>query len=274
MKKILLLCLGVALILTATVGGTLAFSVYSTANSDGTMKIEINQQIRGYDEDGNRTLVDMPTWDGTKILESAIYPSYSIAGSVSEALVGGESLIWDAKDSETAEDDVKIDFINDRLLVGAVDNVISVKNRELESAYVRVFIAFEAGTEYLHVHKNTTDWTWTHYDSIEFVNQAVSGMNITGTYDIYEAVYKAPVSGILSRGETTPCLYQVAIDGEASNEAFLNEVGETFEILVYAEGIQASALSGEAIPEMAFSVHDNGVTKNSDYFRGLNWSRE
>lgn len=271
MKKILLLCLGAALILTASIGGTLAFSVYSTANSDGTMSMEINQQVRGTDEAGNRILEPL-VWNGTDILESTIYPAYSVATNVSQALDGGETVVWDEGDDEVEGDEVKMNFINDKLLVGAVDNITSVKNTELEKACVRVYIAFEAGIDHLHINKNETDWTWKRIDDIH-IKTATDGWMIDGNFDVYEATYKGTLGGNLSKDkESTPCLYQVAIGGVKADEAYLTEVGQTFEILVFAQGIQASAMSDGATTEEAFAAFDNGVVKDSEYFSKLPWS--
>ena len=273
MKKILLLCLGAALILTASIGGTLAFSVYSTANSDGTMDIEINQQVRGTDASGARILEPL-VWDGTEILESTIYPSYSVAHNVGEALAGGETVVWNEGDEEITGDEVEMTFINDTLLVGAVDNITSVKNNELEKACVRVYIAFEAGIDNLHIHKNETDWTWKRIDGVH-IKTATGGWVIDGSFDVYEAVYNGTVGGLLSKDkETTPCLYQVAIDGEKANEAYLTEVGSTYEILVYAQGIQASAMADGATAAEAFEAFDNGAVKDSAYFSNLKWDCE
>ncbi len=247
MKKIILMCAALALLLTTGIGTTFAMSNGTDATGSGVSTEQVNiklvQQMRG----GDGELTDFIYHN---ILGGdTIYPSYypdDMLPKKGSAVVGGESYaMW-----------------NNAEVMGVVDQVVTVKNEEwFADCYVRVYFAFEGGVDNLFINKNETDWKWaTVAEDVTITATAKDGSLYTGRYDVLCATYQK----VLESGKiTSPSLLQMALDGENTDHAFFETVGDTYETLIYAQAIQSSGFDGVDAAFAAVAPKD---------FQACNWA--
>ena len=182
-KKILALCLCVALAATAIVGASLAYFTDTDEATNtftvGNVSIDLIEQQRKADEEGNKTTT-LEDFEQNKKL-------YPIVGSAQ-----GEK---DALGMPTAKN--------------YVDKMITVKNTGSEKAYIRAYFAipsalddgyetFNAGLNVLHFNfGNNADgtstydveWNWKHDGKWNYFETNIDGIAYNVYYaDYYEAV--------------------------------------------------------------------------------------
>ena len=207
-KKILTICLIVALAATAIIGGTLAYFTDKDEATNtfavGNVKIDLIEQQRVLDNDGNKT-TELKDFEQHKKL-------YPIVGSAQ-----GEK---DALGMPTAKN--------------YVDKMVTIKNTGSEKAYIRAYFAipaalddgyetFNAGLNVLHFNFGNkvengvvtstegAEWIWTHGSKWNYFETTLSdGIK----YNVYYADY-----------------YQ-AVDAGATTEQFVQGVylDKTFDI--------------------------------------------
>jgi hypothetical protein len=249
MKKILLMCVGAVLLLAVSLSATLAMAADDDVAGVSTEKVNIKLLQHRREDDGTlgnfvfSNLVD----------KNAIYPSYSPN--------------VDNKSVEFNIDEKPYKFWNDASVMGAVDQIVRVKNEFWfnSNAYVRVFFAFEGGAENVLLNCNTVDWDW------EIVAKDVKisreGASYNGTYDVYVATYKTKLG---TGAITEPCLLQMALNGASTDHDFFAEVGTTYETLVYAQAVQ---VNGFDKAETAFATAFGDMKSNPDnFFSNINWA--
>lgn len=188
-KKIVSLCLVVALVAVAVAGASLAYFTSTDTETNtftvGNVKIDLIEQERKYDEEG--VLTGLGDFTNGKTLAP---------------IVGSAQGAKDEYGLPTAEN--------------YVDKVVTVKNTGVNEAYVRVYFAipsalddgsetFNAGLNVLHfnfgnvegrttyqnewIWHNTTDNTWKYFET------TINGI----MYNVYYANY----ASTLAAGETT-----------------------------------------------------------------------
>ena len=136
-----------------------------------------------------------------------------------------------------------------------VDKMVFVKNKGDYDAYVRSVFAFEAGNyttlaefqKMVHLNKNETDWTWEWAETPVTIGES--------TYFMATATYNK----VLEPGALTEIsLSQIALDKSATN-ADVEAFGETYQILVKSQGIQADGFDD---PEIALNEGFGEVISN------------
>lgn len=196
-KKITALCLCVALLAVAVVGASLAYFT-DTDNATntfavGNVKIDLIEQERKLDADGNKT-TELKNFDNGHKL-------YPIVGSAQ-----GEK---DALGMPTAKN--------------YVDKMVTIKNTGSEAAYIRAYFAipsaldngyetFNAGMNVLHFNFGNkvvngvitstegAEWIWMHGSKWNYFETTIDGIK----YNVYFADYYQP----LAAGATTEQLLQ------------------------------------------------------------------
>lgn len=224
-KKIVTLCLLVALAATAVVGGTLAYFSDSDADvnvmSLGNVKIVQNET----DRDGNAYV------DGQKLFP-AVYAEGGLQkdGTITDTDGKSELKIW--KDS----------------LENEIDKFVSVTNGGTEDAYVRTILAFETVRSYeegsdtvytdLHDHFFLINGDYTYLkNGNEFVYVTIDGTE----YALAVKTYADP----LAPGETTAAsLRQFALTWEAGNEVY-DFFGPSYDILALSQAVQVEGFNVE-----------------------------
>lgn len=196
-KKILALCLCVALAATAIVGASLAYFTDTDEATNtfavGNVKIDLIEQQRQADEEGNKTTTLVDFEQNKKL--------YPIVGSAQ-----GEK---DALGMPTAKN--------------YVDKIVTIKNTGSEKAYIRAYFAipsalddgyetFNAGLNVLHFNFGNNaatgmstegvEWIWTHGSKWNYFETTIDGI----AYNVYYADY-----------------YQ-AVDADATTEQFVQGV--------------------------------------------------
>lgn len=150
----------------------------------------------------------------------------------------------------------------DGTLKNGIPKEVSVTNTGSEDAFVRVHIAipsllddgnpdFDAGKNTLHFNYDEDSigegkWDWSRSIGVPFV----------GDWNYYETtidnisyhVYVVTYCTAIEAGQTTPekAMSQVYLDSETSNEAidaYIEALGENWQILVMAEGVQADGFT-------------------------------
>ena len=129
-----------------------------------------------------------------------------------------------------------------------LDKMVFIKNKGNYDAFVRSVFAFEAGNyetldqfrSMVHMNLNETDYTWKWVETPVEIPNAEGG---TTKYFIATATYNK----ILAPGALTEIsLSQIALDKTATN-ADVEAFGETYNILVKTQAIQADGFESAAI---------------------------
>lgn len=223
LKKVLLGATAVALTAAVSIGATLAYLTDTDEDVNvmtlGDVYIDQIEQERVDDKDNQTELKD---FEQNKPLLPAVYPDATIPWAPeSEWVVPGDQA-W-----KVLEDNTNV-----------VDKFVTVKNTGESDAYVRTIFAVEVGPDaindpYVHIVNNSTDikegatWTWDRIDGVVQIGD--------GYYQLGVATYTEAVKP----GATTiPSLKQIYMDKVATNEN-VNVYGDTFEILVFSQAVQA-----------------------------------
>lgn len=248
-KKILALCLVVALLATAIVGATLAYftdtdsakNVMTTGNVD----IKQHEEERGYKDGKFYTMQDF-------VQNQKLYP-------LVDKKVDGDGFMTTAEVGVAGDETTPVFHKLDN----TIDKFVSVTNVGSEPAYVRTILAFEtnkiyeAGTntpyntgdahsEYLLVNGNF-DYLYNsgNEDSkpIDAVTITINGV----TYRLAVCVYPAALA---PEERSTTSLRQIALSSAAGNE-IVDLFGETYDILVLSQATQTAGFASaeEALDE-------------------------
>ena len=241
-KKILALCLVVALAATAVIGGTLAYFI-DTDKADnvftvGGVRIELVEQERN----GKGGLQD---FSDKKVL-------MPIVGS--------------------AQDTTKQETVNGWTGLPTagnwVDKIITVKNTGASEAYMKVFVAIPAELDNINdagknvLHYNTTKQSNTNWTAEKL---EAEGVTIDGiTYNVYSRICKDIIAP--NDATATPAYIGFYLDKNVDMDAQGNYVinSKTIDILkkgtvtipVFAQGIQAAgfkATETQTAAEVAFA---------------------
>ena len=185
-KKIIALCLVIALAATAVIGGTLAYFTDTDAKTNtftaGGVKIDLIEQERKYNDDGTVTLGEFTQ------------------GQVLMPIVGS---------AQGEKDD-----LGQPIAANYVDKIVTIKNNGKSDAYVRAYFAipsalddgyetFNAGANILHFNFGNEDgvstygdqWEWTHDGKWNYFETTIDNV----AYNVYYADYYQA----LPAGETT-----------------------------------------------------------------------
>ena len=124
-----------------------------------------------------------------------------------------------------------------------VDKMVFIKNKGDYDAFVRTVFAFEAGNyktldqfkSMMHLNLNETDYTWEWVENPVTIGES--------TYFVATATYNKVLA---PGGLTEISLSQIALDKTATNED-VEAFGDTYQILVKSQGIQADGFDNAAI---------------------------
>ena len=245
-KKLLAICLVAILVLTAITGATLAY-LTDTDEADnvftvGNVQIELVEQQRQYDEEGN--LKGLETFVDDKVL-------LPIVGSAQ-----GEK---DALGLPTA--------------ANYVDKIVTVKNTGASDAYVRVIVAVPSALDYpdgpLHWnlgnnYNGATDATYNAEVAWECVLEEVS-VNGAGEWNIYTFTYQTAIEGDVEGGKETPF---AAIVGFYLDKTVDNEIDAQGNITYTYKGndVDYDLANGVTIPVFAQAVQSAGFSSAEQAF--------
>ena len=257
------------LIVVGAVVGTLAYLTDRDAKTNvftiGDINIELLEYERTDVENKNEAATVKEFEDNKPLIPGVIQSDfdYTADGSAyvdwtAEGKADYQSPIWDPAD------------INNEL-----DKMVFIKNTGTNSAYVRMFLAFEAGaytsfeqfSEKVHLNLNDKDWTWKWEPYIAKIGNE--------KYFIATATY----NHVLEPGTLTEIsLAQIALDPSATN-LDVNAFGKTYNVPIIAQGIQTASFSdpvtaletgfGDDIPFEGITF-DKGVSLKTalTYFEG------
>lgn len=234
-KKIIAICLVAVIAVTAVVGASLAY-LTDTDSADnvftvGNVKIELIEQQRKLDDDGNKT-TELEDFEDGKVLLP---------------IVGSAQGVKDSLGIPTA--------------ANYVDKIVTVKNTGASDAYVRVLVAVPASLDYpdgpLHwnlgnKYNDATDDTFNEEVVWKFVNkESVNGVEC----NIYSFTYQTALKG--ASDAVTPF---AAIVGFYLDKSVDNEIDENDNITYTYEGktINYDLTKGVTIPVFAQAVQSAG----------------
>lgn len=233
-KKIMAMCLVIAMAATAVIGGTLAYftDTDSATNVMTLGKVDIKQleEQRYFDENGN--VWTMGDFEQNKPLMPMV----------------------DTREDKTANPVVNGFF--DSEMNNVVDKIVSVTNVAEEGAknsdaYVRTLIAFETAKEYVEgtdeVRRGAEEIFYTYIGQLGVKDaQFIKGATImvdNVEYVVAEVVYE----DALKPGETTkPSLKQFFLSPDANNEVSLL-FGEEYTILALSQAVQTAGFDNAKV---------------------------
>jgi len=270
-RKIIALCLIVAMLGVAVISGTMAYFTDTAEAVNvmtiGSVKIEQIEQQRA--EDG-KTLVDF------------------VQGKQLVPAVGSINTYIDLEGKETDSYNSAYKFLatkdaasgNLKPLANAIDKIVSVENTGRSDAYVRTIFAFEVVEAVSEVEgvdadktikfmrndgKNTdtddttpgnSDWTWEWHDQVITVNDQKYALAVV----THEAV-------LAPKATTIPSLLQIYMKSNVGQE-YAAKLGDTYDVLAISQAVQASGFdSAAAALNEAFGaptgLADDNVTMNA-----------
>ena len=252
MKKVIAWLLVLVLTATISIGATLAF----LTDTDEDVNVMTLGKVRIDQLEYER--IDTQTKDGNAEVrkfrdDKPLYP----------AIIDKEKFHWTAGESyvdwgQIGKDSYTSEIWNPDEINNEVDKMVFVKNKGNYDTYVRSVFAFEAGQyenldEFLktiHLNLNTQDWTW------DWMEAPVSISSKDGSTTTNYFIAAATYNKILKPGELTEIsLAQIALDPTATNED-LKAFGDTYQVLVKSQAIQADGFDDELLPE-------NEIIKNA-----------
>ena len=219
MKRVIVLCVAVAVMATIIVTGSVAYftdSVVSRGNilESGELKIVQYEMERGKDINGNDVLKNFSQ-------NKQLLPS--VGSSDIKAEVTLDATLTLTQEEPTASK--TITGVKFKALTGIqnyVDKIVCVENQGTLEMFARTFVAVptkyddaddQEGISWIHLDFNTTDSGWVVDKVIE--NQVITVDDKTATYDIYVATLTTPLaSGAIS----SPSLVGFYMDSAVTNE--------------------------------------------------------
>ncbi len=266
-KKIIVLCLAVALSALSMVNGTLAYftDTDSTVNvlTMGSVQIVQHEQQRKLASDGS--LIELEPFENGKMLIPSMGPA--------------KYLTYDKLDDsyKFLADGNKVSLPN------AIDKIVTVENMGNVPAYVRTIFAFEAPAGFdrnAHVNNkpgwallrndidgaangtmSNTEWKWDF-----FVETARFNMDDGQSYVIAVATAQKPLE---AGKETIPSLLQYYLNKFTDSE-HVQAFGGSLEIYAFTQAVQAD---GFASADVAFKESFGEITYDSmtGKFSNLPW---
>ena len=254
----LLLIVSLALALTMSLGGTLAYLTDTDSDVNvmtlGNVQIEQNEWQRA-EGVGHTNTEETSAKEGDLVpfkQNDPIYPAVAKTDDATQAektdlfywgfyAPGGNGL-W-----------------NEKELANMRDKIVMVTNTGKTDAYFRTIIAVESPVGFnADLIKLNVNLGW--YTSNRVGNTTIDGVQ----YYLFEYTYKGNTGagdGVLPAGETArPSLLQVYLDGAATNED-MAKLGDTWEILVVSQAVQAAGFDDaktaldEAFGEVSATSH-------------------
>ena len=233
MKKVIAWLLVLALTAVISIGATLAYLTDTDEDVNvmtlGNVKIDQLEYERIDDETANDDAEVQEFHDNKPLLPAVTDKDFDYTPG--DTVVDWEQI---GKDGYTS------DIWNPDQINNELDKMVFVKNEGTYDAYVRTVFAFEAGNyetldefqAMMHLNLNNTDWFW------EWSEEPVEIPNAEGSTTKY-FIATATYNKILEPGKLTEIsLSQVALDKTATN-ADVEAFGETYQILVKTQAIQA-----------------------------------
>ena len=241
MKKVLAWLLVLSLTAAISIGATLAY-LTDTDEDVNVMtlgKVKIDQlEYERVDNETADAAADVQKFHDNKPLLPAV------TGKDFDYAAPGDTYVdW----TQIGKDGYTSDIWDPSKINNEVDKMVFVKNKGDYDAFVRTVFAFEAGNyttldqfkSMVHLNLNTTDYTWEWVEAPVEIPNAEGG---TTKYFVATATYNK----VLAPGALTEIsLCQVALDKTATN-ADVEAFGETYQIMVKSQGIQADGFEAPA----------------------------
>ena len=273
MKKVIAWILVLALTAAISIGVTLAFLTDTDEDVNvmtlGNVKID-QLEFERKDVETEKEKAEVQRFHNNK----ALYPAVTENGF--DYTTGDSYVDW----QQIGKDGYSSEIWDPSKINNELDKMVFVKNKGDFDAYVRSVFAFEANghdlaqfKELFHLNINETDWTW------EWEAAPVAIPNADGSETTNYVIATATYNKVLKPGAFTEIsLSQIALDSSVSNEA-LKGFGDTYQVLVKTQAIQADGFSDQLLPEYenAKTALDAGfgpVTynlpfENDNSFRGI-----
>ena len=241
MKKIIAWLLVLALTAAVSIGATLAYLTDTDEDVNvmtvGNVKIDQLEYERVDDETAGEDAVVQEFHDN-----KPLYPAITDEDFTYEP--GDTKVDW----TQIGKDGYSSEIWNPEDINNELDKMVFVKNKGTYDAYVRTVFAFEAGNyetldEFLsmvHMNRNDENWTW-QWDETPVEIPNVDG-SATTKYFIATATYNKALE---PKAFTEISLSQIALDKAATN-ADVEAFGETYQILVKTQAIQADGFENAA----------------------------
>lgn len=247
-RKIIALCMVVAMIAVAIVGSTMAYFTDTdqavNVMTIGNVKIEQIEQER--DANG-----ELAPFTQMKELLPAVYTTFDWAAP-SEWPVPNDAA-W-----KTFSPDIK----------NTIDKFITVKNTGKSDAFVRTIVAVEGDAingsligVAINAHTASVPEVADEFQIVNFIEEVmINGVR----YDVYEFVYKYA----LASGETTiPSFKQIYLSREATQDD-VAVFGETFDVLAISQAIQANGFT-DAVTALNEGFGEVTKAKVQEWFGAL-----
>ena len=236
-KKIISLCLVVALVATAIAGATLAYFT----DTDYAKNVMVT---------GNVSIVQNETDRNGKVFEQnqdlfpAVYLDAEGNPVAYDELAGGPAV--DNKTEFTAGK-----LYGDDVIKNAIDKVITVTNDGSEAAYVRTYVLVP------NIEDKNTDYTIMHYlyngntEAVKLwaVKGNVEVEGAKGTYSVWQFTYQEPLA---ANATSEPSLLQFWLDPKTTKEE-VAKYGDALNIYAFSQAVQAEGFdSADEALEAAF----------------------
>ena len=241
MKKVIAWLLVLALTAAISIGATLAYLTDTDEDVNvmtlGKVKIDQLEYERIDDETANEDAKVQEFHDN-----KPLYPAVTENGF--DYTPGDTYVDW----TQIGKDGYTSEIWNPEKINNELDKMVFIKNKGDYDAFVRTVFAFEAGNyetldqfrSMVHLNLNESDYTWKWVETPVEIPNAEGG---TTNYFIATATYNK----ILAPGALTEIsLSQIALDKTATN-ADVEAFGETYNILVKTQAIQADGFESAAI---------------------------
>ena len=243
MKKIIAWLLVLALTAAISIGATLAYLTDTDEDVNvmtvGKVKIDQLEYERVNDETKDADALVQEFHDNKPLYPGVYETGYDFG-------IGEAGVDW----TQIGKDNYSTGIWNPEKINNELDKMVFVKNKGNYDSYVRTVFAFEAGNyetldaflAQMHLNLNETDWSW------EWIEEPVAIPNEKGgetstKYFIAVATYNEK----LAPGAITEIsLSQIALDKSATN-ADVEAFGDTYQILVKTQAIQADGFESAAI---------------------------
>lgn len=233
-KKILAMCLVVALLATAIVGATMAYftDTDSAKNVMTTGNVDIAQNEYQRDEETG----ELEDFEDNKPLMPRVD-------------TGDVEIYWNNKEDQN----LIVDGYFNPVIENTVDKIIKVKNEAPEKAinqdvYVRTIIAFETATEYVEDTDTVRRGGKEIFDTYIGTNGSFKLLD-RGTIKIdgveYVLAVKVYENALAPQQESDPSLKQIFLSPDANNEV-ARLFGSEYTILAVSQGVQTAGFGSAA----------------------------
>ena len=235
MKKIIAWLLVLSLTAAISIGATLAYLTDTDEDVNvmtlGKVKIDQLEYERIDDETANEKAEVQEFHDN-----KPLYPA--VTGNGFDYTPGDTKVDW----AQIGKDGYTSEIWNPENINNELDKMVFIKNKGDYDAFVRTVFAFEAGNyttldqfkSMVHLNLNNSDFTWVWVE-----NPVTIGAS---TYFVATATYNKVLA---PDALTEISLSQIALDKTATN-ADVEAFGETYQILVKSQGIQADGFENAA----------------------------